>query len=67
MKIVRRGALPVGGESGLLEVRDRALAGFVATQPTRRGEVRDGGHLAGLRRPGALVRRRRRDRGRCAS
>ncbi|HET7567103.1 MAG TPA: phosphomannomutase/phosphoglucomutase, partial [Gaiellaceae bacterium] len=27
MKIVRRGALPVGGESGLLEVRDRALAG----------------------------------------
>jgi phosphomannomutase len=28
MKIVRRGALPVGGESGLLEIRDRALAGF---------------------------------------
>ena len=28
MKIVRRGALPVGGESGLLDVRDRALAGF---------------------------------------
>jgi phosphomannomutase len=27
MKIVRRGALPVGGESGLLEIRDRALAG----------------------------------------
>jgi len=26
MKIVRRGALPVGSESGLLEVRDRALA-----------------------------------------
>jgi phosphomannomutase len=26
MKIVRRGALPVGGESGLLEVRDRAAA-----------------------------------------
>jgi phosphomannomutase len=26
MKIVRRGALPVGGESGLLDVRDRALA-----------------------------------------
>ncbi len=25
MKIVRRGALPVGGESGLLEVRDRAV------------------------------------------
>ncbi len=28
MKIVRRGALPVGGESGLQEVRARALAGF---------------------------------------
>ena len=27
MKIVRRGALPVGGESGLLDVRDRAVAG----------------------------------------
>src|ERR1700693_2560776 len=26
MKIVRRGALPVGGESGLLDVRDTALA-----------------------------------------
>jgi phosphomannomutase len=38
MKIVRRGALPVGGDSGLLDVRDRALAGF---GPVRaRGEVR---------------------------
>ena len=27
MKIVRRGALPVGGESGLLDVRDRAVKG----------------------------------------
>jgi phosphomannomutase len=26
MKIVRRGALPVGGESGLLEIRDRAMS-----------------------------------------
>ena len=26
LKVVRRGALPVGGESGLLDVRDRALA-----------------------------------------
>jgi len=26
MKLVRRGALPVGGESGLLEVRDRAMS-----------------------------------------
>src|SRR5438067_1909591 len=37
MKIVRRGALPVGGDSGLAEVRERALAGF--EQPHRRGEV----------------------------
>jgi phosphomannomutase len=28
LKIVRRGALPVGGDSGLLDVRDRALALF---------------------------------------
>jgi phosphomannomutase len=28
LKIVRRGALPVGGDSGLLEIRDRAMAGF---------------------------------------
>ena len=34
MKIVRRGALPVGGESGLLDVRDRAL---------RVNDVRGGG------------------------
>jgi len=27
MKIVRAGAMPVGGESGLLDVRDRAIAG----------------------------------------
>jgi phosphomannomutase len=38
MKIVRGGALPVGGESGLLEIRDRALAGSQPA-PLRRGEV----------------------------
>ena len=27
MKIVRRGALPVGGDSGLLDIRDRAVSG----------------------------------------
>src|SRR3954468_23847132 len=37
MKIVRRGALPVGGESGLLDIRDRALAGF--GDVARRGNV----------------------------
>src|SRR5205085_916279 len=38
MKVVRRGALPVGGDSGLAEVRDRALAGF--------GPPREGGSVA---------------------
>jgi phosphomannomutase len=38
MKIVRRGALPVGGDSGLGDVRDRALAGFGPV--ARRGEIR---------------------------
>jgi phosphomannomutase len=38
MKIVRRGALPVGGESGLLDVADRALAG--AWHQVERGDVR---------------------------
>jgi phosphomannomutase len=33
MKIVRRGALPVGGDSGLQEVKDRALAGFDGSGP----------------------------------
>src|SRR5262249_43304837 len=36
MKIVRRGALPVGGESGLLEVRDRAIGDLGPV--SRRGE-----------------------------
>jgi phosphomannomutase len=39
MKIVRAGALPVGGESGLLEIRDRALKGF--GDPTGAGSVRE--------------------------
>ena len=43
MKIVRRGALPVGGESGLLDVRDRAIS--AEWRDVSRGEVRVGGHL----------------------
>jgi phosphomannomutase len=39
MKIVRRGALPVGGDSGLAEIRARAEAGFGA--PTHRGSIRE--------------------------
>ncbi len=38
MKIVRRGALPVGGDSGLDDVRRRAEAGF--GDVGRRGEIR---------------------------
>ena len=40
MKIVRRGALPVGGESGLLDVRDRAVAGYDRPQGQTLGRVR---------------------------
>jgi phosphomannomutase len=41
-KIVRRGALPVGGDSGLLEIRDRALATQgMAAGPPGRVEKRD--------------------------
>ena len=39
MKIVRRGALPVGGESGLLDVRDRAVA--ADWRDAARGEIRE--------------------------
>jgi phosphomannomutase len=48
MKIVRRGALPVGGESGLLEIRDRATGAADSSgepsqgqspSPGRRGQV----------------------------
>ncbi len=39
MKIVRAGALPVGGESGLMDVRDRAAA--AAWRETTRGTIRD--------------------------
>jgi phosphomannomutase len=41
MKLVRRGALPVGGESGLLDVRDRALASGPPADPPGRIEERD--------------------------
>src|SRR5436305_8148846 len=39
MKIVRRGALPVGGESGLLDVRDRAVA--ASWRSAARGSIRE--------------------------
>jgi phosphomannomutase len=39
MKIVRRGALPVGGESGLLKIRDRALSGAATSRGQAPGQV----------------------------
>ena len=39
MKVVRRGALPVGGDSGLLEIRDRAEAARWRDVP--KGEIRE--------------------------
>jgi phosphomannomutase len=39
MKIVRRGALPVGGDSGLLEIRDRAAALSGPGPPGQRGQT----------------------------
>jgi phosphomannomutase len=41
MKIVRRGALPVGGESGLLEVRDRAVRETTASDEPGHVEQHD--------------------------
>ena len=62
MKIVRAGALPVGGDSGLLDVRDRAVAEPGLTPlgqtpravPERFGAVR---RLAGVRRARPVVHR----------
>jgi phosphomannomutase len=42
LKLVRRGALPVGGDSGLLDLRDLIEAGnWSADSPDDRGAVRD--------------------------
>jgi phosphomannomutase len=41
IKLVRRGAMPVGGDSGLLEIRDRALAGFDTSGGQVSGHVRE--------------------------
>src|SRR3982750_4252264 len=46
MKIVRRGALPVGGDSGLLDVRTRALG--ETGPPKDGGSIRGGGVWPGV-------------------
>ena len=61
MKIVRRGALPVGGDSGLADIRDRAEAGLRRASSSR-GSVRSEDVWPSFVDEGALVRRRRRDR-----
>jgi phosphomannomutase len=47
MKIVRRGALPVGGDSGLLEIRDRALSDSAVSEGQSPGHVREEDVFAG--------------------
>jgi phosphomannomutase len=41
MKIVRQGALPVGGDSGLMDVRDRAMSGFAMSGGQTPGQVQE--------------------------
>jgi len=54
MKIVRRGALPVGGDSGLLDIRDRASADSEpAATP---GSVEDPSRVHGFSSPGGRPR-----------
>ena len=60
MKIVRPGALPVGGDSGLEDVRVGRTGRVRPGDAARRDHAAR--RLARLRRQGALVRRRRRDR-----
>ena len=57
MKIVRRGAMPVGGDSGLLDIRDRALSAFRHVRGTGPRTGPGGGCLSGLRRQGPVLRR----------
>ncbi len=57
MKIVRRGAMPVGGDSGLLDIRDRAMS---ASDTVRGSDPWTGprrGCLSGLRRQGPVLHR----------
>jgi phosphomannomutase len=41
MKIVRRGALPVGGDSGLLDIRTRALSNGARHESGHKGTIRE--------------------------
>jgi phosphomannomutase len=41
VKVVRRGAMPVGGDSGLLDIRDRALSAPAVSEGQSLGQVRE--------------------------
>jgi len=41
MKIVRHGALPVGGDSGLMKIRDRVLSDGQSRTPATKGRVQE--------------------------
>ncbi|HEU5066216.1 MAG TPA: phosphomannomutase/phosphoglucomutase [Gaiellaceae bacterium] len=41
MKVVRRGAMPVGGDSGLLDIRDRAMSASDSSEGQTPGQVRE--------------------------
>ena len=65
MKIVRRGAMPVGGDSGLLEIRDRAvsysdMSGGQTPGPVRKEDVFPGyvDKVLSFVEPSAIERRR---------
>jgi phosphomannomutase len=53
MKIVRAGALPVGGDSGLLDIRDRAMTDSAASEGQSQGQSQ--GHSQG-QSPGNVQR-----------
>jgi phosphomannomutase len=65
MKVVRRGAMPVGGDSGLLDIRDRAVTVSDASGGQTPGQVREEDVFPGFVDkvlsfvdPGAIERRR---------
>jgi phosphomannomutase len=59
MKIVRRGALPVGGDSGLTQIRDKALSLQDSSRPSLRdtseGQTLELGAEEGARKPRGSV------------
>ena len=67
MKIVRRGALPVGGDSGLLDIRDRAPWPSTTSEGQSRDRSRQEDIWPGCVDAVLSLHRRRRASSRCAS